>query len=204
MRKTNGLLFKQIKKLVFTPFMFLLGVSCGKELSLEGLPHSRTIGIFSNQIPSDITANDSTGGIELGLRFRSAVAGYAKGIRFYKTPGNTGTHTGQLYAADGTLLASQVFVNETDTGWQSVLFEPAIPITANTTYIAAYHSSLGNYTATSYGLYTAITNGPLTALADSTDGANGLFKYTDTPALPDRSYNSNNYWVDIMEEVSGD
>jgi len=46
-------------------------------------------------------------------------------------------------------------------------------------YIAAYHSSLGNYSATLYGLKTAITNGPLTALADSTLGLNGVFRYTD-------------------------
>lgn len=204
MRKTNGLPYQLIAKLVIVPSIFLLSTSCGKELSEEGTPHSATISIFTNQIPTETTGNDSTGGIELGLKFRSAVAGYVDGIRFYKTAGNDGTHTGQLYSSDGTLLASQVFLNETDTGWQSVLFESSVPIAANTTYIAAYHSSLGNYTATSYGLYTATTNGPLTALADSTDGVNGLFKYTDTPALPDRSYTSNNYWVDILEEVSGD
>ncbi|MGH3626973.1 MAG: DUF4082 domain-containing protein, partial [Sciscionella sp.] len=105
------------------------------------------------------------------------------------------------YSLDGTLLASQVFLNETDSGWQTAVFEAPVPIAADTTYIAAYHSSLGNYISTISGLETATTNGPLTALADSTDGVNGLFKYTDSPALPDGGYQASNYWVDIVEEI---
>jgi len=205
MRKINGLLCGTIKKSVFVPFMFLLSTSCIKEHSIEGSPSAASISIFTNETPPGATYHDSTvAGIELGLKFRSAVAGRANGIKFYKTAGNTGTHTAQLYSHDGTLLASQVFSNETDSGWQTVLFKTAIPIAANTTYIAAYHSSLGYYTLTINGLKTAITNGPLTALADSTDGINGLFKYTDTPDLPDSGYRSSNYWVDILEEVSND
>ena len=179
------------------------------EFSAEGRPSFGTFSIFTDQIPDSVTQNDvSIGsevgmtGIELGLRFRSAVAGYVNGIKYYKTAGNTGTHTAQLYSSTGALLASQAFVNETDTGWQTVFFEPAIPIAANTTYIAAYYSNEGYYSATTYGLKTAITNGPLTALADSSDGSNGLFKYTDTPDFPDRTYMSNNYWIDIIAEVN--
>jgi hypothetical protein len=203
----NGFL---VKKLWFIPVLFLLCSSCTKEFSAEGRPFFGTFSIFTDQIPDSlVTENDaSTGyqvgstGIELGLKFRSAVAGHVNGIKYYRTPGNTGTHTAQLYASDGTLLASRVFQNETDTGWQTVFFEPAIPIAANTTYIAAYHSSGGYYTSTAYGLKTAITNGPLTALADSSDGSNGLYKYTDTPAFPDRTFMSNNYWIDIVAEIN--
>jgi hypothetical protein len=77
-------------------------------------------------------------------------------------------------------------------------FDSVIPIATNRTYIAAYYSSLGNYTGTLYGLKTAIMNTPLTALADGTDGLNGIYKYTNTPALPDSGYFSSNYWVDIL------
>ena len=205
MRKINGLLCGTIKKSVIVTFMFLLSTSCIKEHSVEAPPSATSISIFTKETPPRATYHDSTvAGIELGLKFRSAVAGRANGIKFYKTAGNTGTHTAQLYSHDGTLLASQVFSSETDSGWQTVLFKTAIPIAADTTYIAAYHSSLGYYTLTINGLKTAITNGPLTALADSTDGINGLFKYTDTPDLPDSGFRSSNYWVDIIEEVSND
>ncbi|MEO7049267.1 MAG: DUF4082 domain-containing protein, partial [Ferruginibacter sp.] len=186
MKKIVGLFSMPAKKIIFSILgIYLLSISCKKEQSAVAPPPKASVSIFTTQIPAGPTVNDSTGGIELGLKFQSSVAGYADGIRFYKTSGNSGTHTGQLYSSDGTLLASAVFTNETDSGWQRVLFATAIPIAANTTYIAAYFSSLGNYTSTVFGLKTAIINPPLTALADSTDGINGLYKYANIPALPD-------------------
>lgn len=211
MKKIFSLLNTVVIKVAFTLLcIFLLSISCKKEQSAEPpiLPPpiepvtTVTDSIFTNQIPAGKTGNDSTGGIELGLKFRSTAAGNVVGIKFYKTSGNTGTHTGQLYSSDGTLLGSEVFTNETDSGWQTVLFANAIPIDANKTYTAAYYSSLGNYISTAFGLKTAITNAPLTALADSTDGINGLYKYTNTPALPDSGYHSSNYWVDVLEKIN--
>jgi len=182
--------------------IFLFGISCTKEYSFEGTVPTGTVSIFTSQVPAGPTANDKAGGIELGVRFRSTVAGYVEGVKFYKTPGNTGTHTGQLYSFDGTLMASAVFINETDSGWQTVLFDSGIPIAANTTYIAAYHSSLGNYISTAFGFNTAVNNPPLTALADGADGINGLYKYTSTPAFPGFGFQSNNYWVDVLVSVN--
>jgi hypothetical protein len=186
-------------------WIFILSISCRKELSSESpitTPPplaTDTFSIFTNQKPAGQTENDREGGgIEVGLKFRSDIAGYVDGIRFYKTPGDSGTRTAQLYSSGGTLLVSKAVSTETDSGWQSVVFDSAIPIDADTTYIAAYFSSLGNYILTAYGLKTAVTNGPLTALADSTDGLNGMFIYTSTPALPDRGYLSSNYWVDVI------
>jgi Domain of unknown function (DUF4082) len=180
-------------------FLFL-GISCNKEYSYEGPAPTGPVSIFTSQAPAGITANDNNGsGIELGVRFRSTIAGYILGIKFYKTPGNIGTHSAQLYSFDGTLLASADFINETDSGWQSVLFSSAVPITANTTYIGAYFSSLGNYAYTPFGFNSAITNGPLTGLADGADGINGLYKYTGMPAFPGLGHLSDNYWVDVIE-----
>jgi hypothetical protein len=205
MKKIVSLPNTGFKKLVFMLVcIFLIGISCTKERSVEGHPHTGPYSIFTNQLPASQTVNDSTGtGIEVGVKFQSTTAGTAEGIRFYKSSGNIGTHSAQLYSADGTLMASKPFTSETDSGWQSVLFDSAIAITANTTYIAAYHSSLGNYTGTIFGLKTAITNTPLTALADGTDGLNGVYKYTNIPALPDSGYFSSNYWVDILLVPSG-
>src|SRR5690242_18314880 len=69
------------------------------------------------------TAADSdTNPWELGVRFKSDVAGYVTGVRFYKGPGNTGTHVGHLWSASGQSLAQATFTNETATGWQEVKF----------------------------------------------------------------------------------
>ena len=214
MKNILGLVRTKVMKVILAVVcIFLIIISCKKEQSSATPPVTPpppppeiviavTDSIFTNQIPAGKTGNDSMGGIELGLKFRSTAAGNIVGVKFYKTPGNIGRHTGELYSSDKTLLASQVFTNETDSGWQTVIFATPVPIVANTTYIAAYHSSLGNYVATALGLKTEISNAPLTALADSTDGINGLYKYTTIPALPDSGYMSSNYWVDVLEKIN--
>ena len=199
------------KKAVFALLcIILIGISCKKETSNNTPPPPPpppppvldSVSIFGTQVPSGKTENDSTTGgifgIELGVKFRSSVDGKVEAIRFYKTPGNNGAHTAQLYTRDGTLLASQVYQTETDSGWQTLFLTVPVAINANTTYVAAYFSSLGNYISTANGLKTAVTNGVLTALADSTDGLNGVYKYANTPSLPDSSNVHNNYWVDVI------
>jgi hypothetical protein len=214
MKTIIGLPNTTAKKLAFTLlWIFILSISCKKELSAVNTstpppqqtppPTTDSFSIFTNQRPMGQTENDKKGGIEVGLKFRSSVSGYAAGIKFYKSTGDSGTLSAQLYSRTGTLLASKAFANETDSGWQTVFFDAAIPIAANTTYIAAYYNGLGNYILTAYALKTAVTNGPLTALADSTDGFNGIFKYTNVPDLPDSGYLSSNYWVDIIFEKTG-
>ena len=78
------------------------------------------------------------------MKFRSDADGYITAIRFYKGAANTGTHTGHLWdAATGTLLGTTIFAGETAEGWQESPLEPAVPITANTTYIVSYFSPNG-------------------------------------------------------------
>jgi len=79
---------------------------------------------------------------------------------FYKSTGNTGTHIGELYATNGTKLASATFTGETATGWQTVSFSSPVAVAANTTYIASYFSSAGNYTGTANYFTTAVINSP--------------------------------------------
>jgi Domain of unknown function (DUF4082)/Secretion system C-terminal sorting domain/Bacterial Ig domain len=165
--------------------------------------------VFTTQVPAVGTDNDnqSTVGQEVGLKFTSTSAGNITGIRFYKTTGNTGTHIGELYSSTGVRLAQATFTNETATGWQTVSFSSSVAITANTTYTAAYFSSLGNYTEeNNYFLGHSVTNSPLTAAADGTNGASGTdpgtgqgtYKYTATAAFPNQLYRSANYWVDVV------
>ena len=51
--------------------------------------------------------NDNDGQvIEVGVKFRAAQNGSITGLRFYKGPQNTGTHTASLWTATGTRLAT--------------------------------------------------------------------------------------------------
>jgi len=74
---------------------------------------------------------------------------FITGIRFYKGPTNTGTHVGNLWTSGGQLLTTATFANETATGWQQVSFPNPIAVTANTVYVASYHTNTGNYAANS-------------------------------------------------------
>jgi Domain of unknown function (DUF4082)/Bacterial Ig-like domain/Bacterial Ig domain/Secretion system C-terminal sorting domain len=156
-----------------------------------------TATIFTTQTPSTPVENDASA-IELGVKFRSTIAGQIIGVRFYKSAGNNGTHTGELYSGTGTRLAQAVFTGETSTGWQQVLFNTPVNILANTTYVACYFSSAGNYTSTGNFFATAVVNNPLTALADGTDGVDGVFQYSSTPIFPTGTYQKENYWVDAI------
>jgi subtilisin family serine protease len=136
--------------------------------------------------------------VELGVKFRSDVAGSITGIRFYKAPGNTGAHTGSLWTSTGTLLATGTFTNETASGWQQMTFATPVPIAANTTYIASYHTNTGFSVDIFYFVSHGVDNAPLHALQHGIDGANGVFVYGPGGQFPINGSNGHNYWVDVM------
>ena len=129
------------------------------------------------------------------MKFTSEVAGSITGIRFYKASTNTGTHIVSLWTSGGTLLASATFTNETTSGWQQVNFSTPVAITAKTTYVAAYFAPKGHYSDNLAGFSSAVTNRPLTALANSTI-PNGVYA-SAAQRFPTNSFNSTNYWVDL-------
>ena len=105
--------------------------------------------IFNNVVqPTGTDFSDSLA-VELGVKFQSDQPGYITALRFFKTAGNTGTHTGRLWNANGTVLAAAVFASETAAGWQTVTLDPAVHIDANALYIASYHTDTGTYLAAS-------------------------------------------------------
>ena len=146
-----------------------------------------------------VTAYPDGDGVELGVKFSSQVAGKVTGIRFYKGTGNGGIHVGHLWSNTGTLLATATFGNETATGWQQVDFSTPVDIAANTVYVAAYHAPQGNYAVDSnYFTNTGVLRTPLNALQSGVSGGNGVFGYGGPGTFPTNSFNSANYWVDVV------
>ena len=116
--------------------------------------------------------------MELGIKFRSELDGWINGIRFYKGPRNTGAHVGSLWNAAGQLLAQATFANESASGWQEVLFDVPVAITADTVYVASYHTEVGFYSGdTDYFAASGVDNPPLHALRDGESGGNGVYLY---------------------------
>ncbi|TFD79442.1 DUF4082 domain-containing protein [Cryobacterium fucosi] len=148
-------------------------------------------GLFDDAtVPTLLQVSDNAM-LTLGVRFSSTVAGTISGVRFYKSAGNTGTHTGTLWTAGGTQLATATFANESTSGWQTVNFGTPVAITPGTDYIASYRSPLGTYSA-SPGVFSGsgITKGPLSAGANT-----GSYVYAD--AFPS-SRSSTSYLVDVI------
>ena len=141
----------------------------------------------------------SDSAVELGVKFRSDVAGSITGIRFYKATANTGTHLGHLWSSTGTMLASATFAGESASGWQQVNFATPVAIAANTVYVASYYATVGHYSAdVSYFTSKGIDSPPLRALTNSVSGGNGVYAYGASSAFPNQTWSAANYWVDVV------
>jgi hypothetical protein len=155
--------------------------------------------IFGPGTPTGTLSVTETNPLTLGVKFRSAAAGFIRGIRFYKGTNNTGVHIGALWSSEGTQLASVTFSGETASGWQQQLFSSPVLITSNATYVASYFAPRGGYAFESFFFQgKGVTNFPLRALSDGEDGGNGVFNEASTNAFPTSSFNAANYSVDVI------
>ena len=139
-------------------------------------PAERTL--FGSTAPSVASVSDSRP-VELGVTFVPAVNGQVTGVRFYKGPGNTGTHTGTLWTASGQVIKTAAFQAETASGWQTLTFDVPVTILPNTEYVVSYHAPTGRYAVTgnafnSAALHNPPLHVPMTG-AMYTYGAGGVF-----------------------------
>jgi hypothetical protein len=155
--------------------------------------------IFSAAATPAVPAANDPDPVELGVKFRTDVNGFIHGVRFYKGAGNSGAHTGSLWSATGTRLATATFTGETASGWQQVSFDSPVAVTANTTYVASYHAPGGHYAINTNGFASAgAGTAPIRALGNGVDGGNGVYRYGSGGAAPTSTFNASNYWVDAV------
>ena len=144
-----------------------------------------------------MTASGDSNAVELGVKFTVDSPGYISGVRFFKGAGNTGTHLGSLWSAQGALLARATFTGESASGWQQVNFANPVAVSPGTTYLASYYAPNGHYALNLNYFTNAYSNGPLHALGNSQD-SNGVYRYAAAPSFPDQTWQASNYWVDIV------
>ena len=173
--------------------------SAARSLSITIAAASSTLTIWpSSAVPGVIDAGPDSA-VQLGVKFRSDVAGTIRGIRFYKASTNTGTHVGSLWTSTGTRLATINFTGETASGWQQVNFTTPVAISANTVYVASYHTTTGHYSInTNYFASTGADNAPLHALANGASGGNGVYRNGASNVFPNQTWKTSNYWVDVI------
>jgi hypothetical protein len=173
------------------------GASEGEAASSAALSGGE-VSLFGSTDHPAVVADSDSNAVELGVRFRSDVAGTVTGIRYYRSASNTGAHTAHLWSNGGTLLASATFATTTTTGWQTVRFARPVTVSAGRSYVASYHTDVGHYSADNgYFSGKGKDSGPLHAPADSSSSHNGVYHYGGT-AFPTDSYRGSNYWVDVL------
>lgn len=179
--------------------------------NLESSPASIAVdiacpcGMQGNGVTPWQADSGDTNSLEVGVRFKSDLNGTITGIRFYKAAGNTGTHIGNLWRSDGTLLARGTFTGESGSGWQQMTFTTPVEIEAGTTYVASYFAPNGHYSLSEYFYYrpspvggNMIDSGPLHPLSANGGGGNGVFAYAGSTTFPGLSGDGGNYGVDVM------
>jgi VCBS repeat-containing protein len=163
-------------------------------------PGTAPVSLFSASNAPAGSFNDGQQ-LEVGMMFTSSVTGQITALKFYRSAGDTGPDVLDLWSTTGVNLATVTFNNTTASGWQTVALPTPVTISANTTYIASYHST-GAYVTTNNYFTTPITSGPLTAISTG----NGVFSYggtSTTGIFPTNTWNASNYWADVVFVPSG-
>ena len=177
-------------------------------VNLQSSPTTLSVNVTGSLVPSLFTAsntpaqlnnNDGTP-LEVGVKFQSSVAGEITALKFYRSPIDTGSDVLDLWTATGTKLASVTFTDTAASDWQTVTLATPVAISANTTYVASYHTT-GAYVETDNFFTTDFTSGVLTALSTTTAGGNGVYAYggtSTTGIFPTNTWNAANYWADVV------
>lgn len=174
-------------------------VTNGSTINTSESASSANTSLWDNSTQATAQLENDGQPLELGMKFRVSTNGVIKALRFYKGSNNdASTYVLKLYQnSNQSLLGSVNFSNTTATGWQTVNLSTPIAVTAGTTYVVSCYSPGGNYVSTLNYFTSARTVGPLTGLADGTDGNNGVYRY-GSAGFPTSSYQASNYWVDVV------
>ena len=173
--------------------------SFSEQLDVYGilpLPFAPGQTVFTTQLPGlpNLTNNVA---YELGTKITADVFGQIIGIRFWKSPRETGTHVGHIWASNGRPLVSVSFTNETASGWQQALLNAPLSIAAGITYVVSVNTNT-YYGETLGGLTKAVVNGDVSTVAD---GHNGVFG--PRGFFPILALQSTNYFRDAVFVPNG-
>lgn len=128
---------------------------------------------------------------EMGVKFRVTQPARLTAIRYYRSPGETGTHVGRLWTGAGSQIASTTFASETADGWQEQAFATPVDLAPGQTYVASVGVN-ARFVTTGFGLQSERVDGPLRSVAD---GANGVHSQA-AGQFPTSSWTSSNYFVE--------
>ena len=166
--------------LVFLP----LALVSGPGFNAEATPSGARSLLASFTVSSDgIDAN----ALNLGVRMTATQAVTITRIRFYKLAESNGTHTAHVWAASGSLVASQAFTGETASGWQEVTLSSPVAIASGAEFTVGYFTSAGHYPR---GSFNVPTGSPFS-------GVNGAYEYSAVDGAYPPNNQGTNYGIDF-------
>lgn len=144
-------------------------------------------------LPSLVPISSQTGSnYELGIRFKSTVAGQIIAIRYWKHSSDNATHIGRIWSDTGTLLSSVTFTGESSSGWQEQALSTPVNISAESFYRASVNSINGAWFTTN-GFNSDIRNLNLIAPVGA-----GIYASAGVGNFPNTVFNNSNYFRDIV------
>ena len=150
--------------------------------------------IWQDGTPTGAVDSNDPNAQTSGVQFQARSSGYITGVRFYKEPDDTGAHIGSLWSSSGTLLASRdVQRRDRQRVAGAGLLLPGGGDRRGRRTWRRTSPAPGIPRRPRQGLASAVTNGPLTALAGG-----GVYAYGSSNTFPTNVYNDNNYWVDVV------
>ncbi len=148
--------------------------------------------LFADTLVPTTPATATTTIKETGVRLSVTAASQIRAIRFYKSPGETGTHTGRVWNQNGTQVATVTFANETASGWQTAQLTTPVALTSGQTYTISVNRNTF-YPSTLNGLNSQVIAGPVRTVV----GTNGVYA-TTAGTRPTLSNSNSNYFVDLI------
>ncbi|MCR2823913.1 DUF4082 domain-containing protein [Microbacterium sp. zg.Y909] len=144
------------------------------------------------ETPSTEAEDPDTGSVELGMRFSPRVEGAITGIRFFKTPGNSGPHRGTLWDADGYALARVDFGETSTEGWQQAQLSSPVQVTPGEDYVVSYFAPHGRYAAAEHFFDRGFDSHYLSLPAGA-----GVYAY-GPGGFPTENHENSVYYVDVL------
>jgi len=155
--------------------------------------------IWGNSKPAGASLDTDKKSVELGTKFTPAVKGQVTAIRFYKVAGQTGVHTGSIWAADGTRIAKVTFKNESAAGWQTAALSKPVTLKAGASYVVSYRVPAGGrYAATENFSGKSSSSGLAVSKRNS-----GVYTYSSAGSQPRSQWRSSQYWADVTFVKNG-
>jgi hypothetical protein len=154
--------------------------------------------VFGTYVMPTVSAIDNTQ--EWGAWFYCTASANILALMYWKQTGQTGTQIGNLWDANGNLLATVTFTNQTASGWQTQYLSTPIALTPNAYYCASYSGDVSyanNWFSQDY------SSGPLTFPSDAhADAAgqsgNGAYNNNAKGQFPNKSSQQLWPYIDVL------